>query len=164
MHHARTTFAITLVVLCGALLPAAAGAAAAAHHGPTSVKQARRAVTCAHRAVVRAKAAEREARAVLDATRRYGTQYGNGVGRWVRLARYAGWPWPQVPQLVYVIHRESGGNPCAKNPTSTASGLLQFLSGWWAGKWNPMDPYQNLRHGYLAWRQVGWQPWSLTAY
>jgi hypothetical protein len=86
------------------------------------------------------------------------------VGRWIGCARWAGWGWGELPMLCYVIDRESGGNPSAQNPASSASGLLQFLSGWWAGKWNPMDPYQNLRHGYLAWRQVGWQPWSLTAY
>jgi hypothetical protein len=83
------------------------------------------------------------------------------VGRWIGCARWAGWGWGELPMLCYVIDRESGGNPSAKNPTSSASGLLQFLSGWWAGRWDPMDPYQNLRHGYKAWCQVGWQPWSL---
>lgn len=60
-----------------------------------------------------------------------------------------------------VIHRESGGNPNAKNPVSTASGLMQFLSGWWAGKWDPFDPRQNLSHGWKAVRDGGWSPWSL---
>jgi muramidase (phage lysozyme) len=60
-----------------------------------------------------------------------------------------------------IIDRESGGNPLAKNPTSTASGLLQFLSSWWSGRWDPFDAYQNLHHGYDAWRQVRFQPWAL---
>lgn len=30
-----------------------------------------------------------------------------------------------------VVHRESRGNPRAQNPTSTASGLFQFLNGTW---------------------------------
>jgi hypothetical protein len=62
---------------------------------------------------------------------------------------------------MYVIDRESGGNPSAKNPTSTASGLLQFLSDWWSGRWNPFNAALNLHHGYRAWREVGWQPWNL---
>lgn len=86
---------------------------------------------------------------------------GSGAARWMPLARLAGWPKSCLPHLTYIIARESGGNPRAKNPASTASGLLQFLSSWWRGKWNPFDPYQSLRHGYKAWRQVGWQPWAL---
>ena len=66
-----------------------------------------------------------------------------------------------MPTLMYVIDRESGGDPRAKNPASTASGLLQFLSGWWAGKWDPFDARQNLAHGYHAWREVGFSPWAL---
>ena len=48
-----------------------------------------------------------------------------------------------------IIRRESGGNPKAKNPKSTAYGLCQFLDGTWAyvqKKWdmqlereNPQD-------------------------
>lgn len=114
--------------------------------------------------VKQAKAELRDAERVLTATRHYTAAYGASVGRWVWLSDDVGWPPAQWPTLFYVIDRESGGNPHAQNPTSSASGLLQFLSSWWYGKWDPMDPYQNLRHGYLAWRQVGWQPWSLTAY
>lgn len=33
----------------------------------------------------------------------------------------------------YVLSRESGGNPKAENPTSTASGLWQFIDSTWAG-------------------------------
>ena len=33
----------------------------------------------------------------------------------------------------WVLARESGGNPLAENPTSTASGLWQFLDSTWAG-------------------------------
>jgi hypothetical protein len=79
----------------------------------------------------------------------------------VRLARRVGWPGGQIPELLRIVDRESGGNPHAKNPTSTASGLMQFLAEWWAGKWDPFCARANLRHGYLAWRKVGWQPWAL---
>lgn len=33
----------------------------------------------------------------------------------------------------FVLARESGGNPEAQNPSSTASGLWQFLDSTWAG-------------------------------
>lgn len=33
----------------------------------------------------------------------------------------------------WVLARESGGNPTAQNPRSTASGLWQFLRSTWAG-------------------------------
>jgi hypothetical protein len=33
----------------------------------------------------------------------------------------------------YVVQRESGFNPAAENPVSTASGLYQFVDGTWAG-------------------------------
>lgn len=33
----------------------------------------------------------------------------------------------------YVLARESGGNPRAQNPHSSASGLWQFVDGTWAG-------------------------------
>ncbi len=33
----------------------------------------------------------------------------------------------------FVLRRESGGNPTAENPTSTASGLWQFLDSTWGG-------------------------------
>lgn len=33
----------------------------------------------------------------------------------------------------YVVQRESGFNPTAENPTSTASGLYQFIDSTWAG-------------------------------
>lgn len=33
--------------------------------------------------------------------------------------------------LTLIEHRESGGNPTAQNPTSSASGLYQFILGTW---------------------------------
>ena len=68
-----------------------------------------------------------------------------------------------MPTLMLVVHRESGGDPAAENPTSTASGLLQFLADWWAGRWNQFDAAVNLAHGFRAWLEVGWAPWALTA-
>ena len=163
MRHARTTFAIATLVLCGALLPAIASPARAAD-GACSVSEAHARVRDAERALARAQARVREARHVESATRTYSAMYGSGVGRWVRLARRVGWPWGQMGTLCLVIDRESGGDPRATNPASSASGLLQFLSGWWAGRFDPFDPRQSLRHGWYAVRDGGWSPWSLTAY
>ena len=84
------------------------------------------------------------------------------VGRWVWLARRVGWPKSAIDQLMHIIARESTGNPRAKNPVSTASGLLQFLSDWWYGKWNPFNPRSCLRHGYLAWKSLGFGPWAVN--
>ena len=152
-----------ILVLGGSLLAAGAPAAAqATEPGACSVTKAHRAVHAAHRAYVRAASRYREAQRVLSATRAAASLYGAGVARWVRLARGTGWPWGQIPQLMFVIARESGGDPNAKNPTSTASGLLQFLSGWFAGRWNPFNPRVNLSHGYRAWREVGWAPWAIN--
>lgn len=40
-------------------------------------------------------------------------------------------------QMKYIAHRESGYQAGAKNPSSSASGLFQFLDTTWAGSWNP---------------------------
>lgn len=88
----------------------------------------------------------------------------NGT-RWKPLARFVGWPESALGTLCAIIYRESSGRAAAHNP-SGASGLLQLMPGWWTGQWgvpagNPFDPEYNLRSGYLMWRKVGWQPWSL---
>src|SRR5665647_1617166 len=162
MHHGKLAIIAASLLLGGSLLAAGAPAAAqATEPGACSVTQAHRAVHAAHRAYVRAASRYREAQRVLGATRAASDRYGHSVGRWVRLARCVGWPWGQIPTLMLVIDRESGGDPAAKNPASTASGLLQFLSDWWSDRWNPFNPRVNLSHGYRAWREVGWRPWNL---
>lgn len=153
---------VLLLILGGlcllALFPASGEAADA---GACSVRQAQRDVAQAKRAYVRATVRLREARHVLSATREHVRLYGQGVGRWTRLSRRVGWPWPQFPTLMYVINRESRGLPAAQSPTSGAAGLLQFMPFHWQGKWDPYDPRVNLRNGLLLWRGSGWSPWSL---
>ena len=52
------------------------------------------------------------------------------VARWCRLvATHAAQH--EIERWLRVIDCESGGNPRAKNPTSTASGLLQHLTNYW---------------------------------
>jgi len=135
-----------------------------AAHEAVSTRQADRLVTVAKRDLRRAELRLQRAREVRQLTAHFSATFGPDVGRWVWLAREVGWPRECLPTLMAVIARESGGDPRAANPTSSAAGLLQFLSLWWAGRWNPFEPRAALRHGYLAWRAAGWQPWALSAY
>lgn len=47
---------------------------------------------------------------------------------------------------------ESKGNPNARNPHSTATGLFQILGG-------PTDPAANVKLAYQMYSKRGWQPW-----
>lgn len=155
-----------LVVCLGCLLGAGSATAGAKGYESCGAREAKARVTAAHRATLRAEAREREARHVLDATRAEIGQYGVGVGRWVWLARDCGWGWAQLPELVYVIDRESGGSPMALNASSEAAGLLQLMPQWYHGEWgypafNPFNPRENLTAGWWMWRHSGWSPWAL---
>lgn len=63
-----------------------------------------------------------------------------------------------------ISFRESRWNPNAKNPSSSAAGLFQFLDTTWAGSWNP---YRNIsvysgKHNALAAAYAmsrGWYSW-----
>lgn len=151
-----------LIVICGNEL-----AGATTYSSACSVSEAHARVHKAARAAHRAEARLAEARRVLTATRGYSALYGAGVSRWVWLSRQVGWPWGCFPTLMSVVSRESGGNPAAKNPYSTASGLLQMLafhfdgSGSYGWVFNPFDPRQNLHHGWMLWHRGGWAPWAL---
>jgi SLT domain-containing protein len=60
-----------------------------------------------------------------------------------------GMPGEQIGSLIDLWNRESGWNPNAQNPTSTAFGIAQFLNGTWGGtgfsKTN--DPYTQIDAG-----------------
>src|SRR5690606_9261952 len=49
-----------------------------------------------------------------------------------QLSRF-GWSEREAAALIELVRRESGWNPTAQNPTSTAYGLFQFLNSTWAG-------------------------------
>lgn len=157
--QARLIGTITLIILAVLILVTLAAGPALAGDS-CSVRQARR-------EMVKARAEYREAVRVYEATKRYTRTYGKNVGRWVKLARRTSWPQSTWPHLFYVIDRESGGSPKAKNPASTASGLLQFLAFHWDGsgdygwRFDPFDPRENLRYGYRLYRKCGWSPWAL---
>lgn len=71
-------------------------------------------------------------------------------------------------QMGRIITRESGWNPAAKNPRSTASGLTQQLDihawryarrGW---DWNTdrFNAVKNLEIAFELWSESGWKPWA----
>lgn len=85
------------------------------------------------------------------------------VERWRPLVA-VWWPETVIDEALAVMQCESRGDPAAKNPRSTASGLFQFLRGWWSGDWgypafDPFDPEANIRAGAWLYGQSGWSPW-----
>ncbi len=73
-----------------------------------------------------------------------------------------------VDRAIRVIRCESGGNPTAKNPRSTASGLFQHLASMWgdrsvaagvAGS-DVFDPVANVQvAAWLVYEGGGWSHW-----
>lgn len=64
--------------------------------------------------------------------------------------------------MLFIANRESGFDPLAKNPSSTASGLFQFLTSTWAhtpyagrsiwsAKWNALAAGWAMGRGYYSW-------------
>jgi hypothetical protein len=159
MRYAKTILLIGLVG-CIVWLVLVANADAASYKDARSVRDA-------HARVTRLANELREARHVESATRQYSHSYGSDVGRWVWLARQSGWKWTQIPNLMYIINRESGGSPTAKNPVSTASGLLQFLAfhfdgtGDYGWRFDPFNPRQALVFGHKLYLLNGWGPWAI---
>lgn len=107
---------------------------------------------------------------VLPTERRY-RGIGTGVEQWRSLvATY--FPAEQVEAALRVMACESGGNPDAKNPTSSASGLFQHLASYWPDRstragWGGADifnPEANV--AVAAWLQAwgGWGHWVCPAY
>jgi len=93
---------------------------------------------------------------------------GSGAARWWPLAHYVGWPHSAKAKLIYVINRESHGQPHAVNPYSGCYGLLQLHPMHWAGKHHKVKgrkwifwPVNQLRLGLKLYKGSGWQPWAL---
>ena len=69
-----------------------------------------------------------------------------------------------VDRALCLMGYESGGNPNAKNPNSSASGLMQVLGGW-ADEYGVsraalFDPDVNLRIAADLRYSYGWTQWS----
>lgn len=78
----------------------------------------------------------------------------------------ARWPADQVTTACRVILCESGGDPTAANPRSSASGVWQFLDSTWrstTGLAPPASAYPAATQHDAAlalWQRSGWRPWS----
>jgi hypothetical protein len=93
----------------------------------------------------------------------------SGVEQWRGLVE-AYFPPGDVERVLRIMACESGGNPNAKNPHSTASGLMQFIAGTWrwvapqAGVDSDLDarfdPEQNIRAAAWLWSNGGPTHWS----
>jgi hypothetical protein len=156
---------LIVVVVLAALIVltylVATSAADAAYEG-VSVKHARAHVQQAARRVREAQKTLADARRVLTATRRYSAQYGPAVSRWTWLSRDTGWGWSEIPQLLFIVDRESGGSESILNAQgSGACGLLQILPSNVTQPWRLVHGRYNLGQGLRLWRIAGWQPWTL---
>jgi len=90
------------------------------------------------------------------------------VERWHADALAAGFAEDDWQRLSCIISRESGGDPAAKNRSSSATGLLQIMwtvhSKWIGGSSTQLlDGPTNLRLGrQLFLRSGSWAPWKST--
>ncbi len=75
---------------------------------------------------------------------------GGIVGLVQQMAASVGWTGAQWSALYQLIMHESGFNPNAQNPTSTAYGLFQFLDSTWAsvGARKTSDPAAQIAAGF----------------
>lgn len=159
MFYAKA-LVIAAVIIGSFLLVADAVLAAETTAFP--VWKAERAVKAARNDLRRAEQRLAEAKKVLTATRTYTALHGPAVGRWVRCSRRVGWQWSSIPTLMYVIDRESNGDPAVQNYMgSGATGLLQLMPVHWQGRFDPRDPRANLSYGYKLYRGSGWSPWGM---
>jgi soluble lytic murein transglycosylase-like protein len=92
------------------------------------------------------------------------TESADPVQRWRPLVA-AYFPDAEVETALCIIRHESGGNPNADNPGSTARGLFQILGSLWASHYGVAqaelyDPVTNIRIAGDIWDQHGWSAWS----
>lgn len=75
-------------------------------------------------------------------------------------------PADQVDLAICVIRYESGGNPNAKNPNSSARGLFQVLGSLWAPHYGVSysdlyHPETNVSIAVDIWSNYGWGAWAV---
>jgi len=86
------------------------------------------------------------------------------VERWRPLVEQH-FPPEEVEIGLCVIRNESGGDPGAENPRSSAAGLFQILSSLWSDHYGVsydrlLDPEVNTRVARSIWDKSGWLAWS----
>jgi hypothetical protein len=86
------------------------------------------------------------------------------VERWRPLLEQH-FPADEVETALCIIRYESGGDPNADNPRSSATGLFQILAGPWGDHYGVTetqfrDPYLNIFLARDIWRQSGWLAWT----
>ncbi|MGD2059785.1 MAG: transglycosylase SLT domain-containing protein [Acidimicrobiia bacterium] len=74
-------------------------------------------------------------------------------------------PSAEVDTAMCIIRHESGGDPAADNPRSSASGLFQILESLWGPHYGVsakelFEPTTNVRLASDIWDQHGWRAWS----
>ncbi len=90
---------------------------------------------------------------------------GNDVERWRPLViSYFG---DQADKALCVVKWESGGNPNAKNPRSSARGLFQILASLWTPYYGVTydqlyDPETNTHLAHLIYQSQGWGAWNVA--
>ncbi len=92
--------------------------------------------------------------------------YAGGVEQWRPLVE-AYFAADQVERALRVMACESGGVPTAKNPGSSASGLMQHLARYWPSRSNSAgwagasiwDPEANIAVAAWLQRTGGWSHW-----
>lgn len=107
----------------------------------------------------------------LSASQPSSPTYAGGVEQW-RYLVVAYFPADQVDKAMAVMACESGGNPNADNPSSSAAGLFQFLKSTWdnmvplsvtGGSYasgQVYDPEANVRAAAWLLAAEGWSQWS----
>lgn len=86
-----------------------------------------------------------------------------GVEQWRPMVDFYWGKHGKTDLMLAVMDCESGGDPNAKNPYSTASGLYQILDFWhkkWAG--NYFDPWVNAATAYQIWLSQGIGAWNAS--
>jgi len=70
----------------------------------------------------------------------------------------------EVHKALWIIYRESRGDPRAVNRYSGCAGLFQLLPGYSRGKYNLLDPRTNCSLAAQLYVRRGWAPWRATAW
>jgi soluble lytic murein transglycosylase-like protein len=91
-------------------------------------------------------------------------QAADPVERWRPLIASV-FPAAEVDTALCIIRHESGGNPDADNPRSSAKGLFQVLGSMWAPHYGVSqtelyDPVANVQIAGDIWENYGWSAWS----